>query len=115
MMAALLEPADSVAEGSAVDELGQVSFRARPPDGAAEAVVEPDRVFEVAYRVELAPEQRGEAAEPVVDGSVTTDGAAGGDGSAGVRDEPFVQRGRVGDVREQHARLRELGLERQPV
>src|ERR1700751_3836591 len=102
MMAALLEPADSVAEGSAVGELGQVSFRARPPDGAAEAVVEPDRVFEVAYRVELAAEQG-------VDGSVTTDGAAGRDGSAGVRDEPFVQRGCVCGVREQHARLRELG------
>ena len=53
----------SADDGPVGDELGWVPLRACPPDNAAEGVVEPDRVLEVARRMVLAAEQAGQAAQ----------------------------------------------------
>ena len=80
------------------DDSFQQAFGVGAPDGAAECVVEANRVLDVADRVVVATEDRGEAAEVAVDRSLVGDGPAGGGWSTGVGREAQVERGCVGWV-----------------
>ena len=78
------------------DDSLQQAFGVGAPDGATECVVEANRVLDVADRVVVAAEDRGEPAEMAVDRSVVGDGPAGGGWSTGVRREALVERGSRG-------------------